>query len=143
MKSSRIQVFLGVLAVIIGFGLGSAANMGIITISGDIIPPPEGADVTTMEGLKESMHLFQPKHFLLPFLAHALGTFVGAFVAAIISPIYKFQVSILIGIIFLLAGILNIILLPSPFWFSAVDLIGAYLPFAFLGGKLGTRRRAG
>ncbi len=63
----------------IGFLIGSAVNMGLIMISGQIIPPPEGADVTTMEGLKESIHLFQPKHFLFPFLAHSLGTFFGAF----------------------------------------------------------------
>ena len=44
-----------ILAVILGFILGSAVNMGIIMISGSIIPPPGGADVTTMEGLKESM----------------------------------------------------------------------------------------
>ena len=43
-------------------------------MSSSLIPPPEGADVTTLEGLKTSMHLFQPKHFLMPFLAHALGT---------------------------------------------------------------------
>src|SRR5690606_40560173 len=55
-------------------------NMSIIMISGSIIPPPEGADTTTTEGLKAAMHLFEPKHFLLPFLAHALGTLVGAFV---------------------------------------------------------------
>lgn len=53
-------------------------------ISGSIIPPPEGADNTTMEGLKASMHLFQPKHFLMPFLAHALGTFGGALLTILI-----------------------------------------------------------
>ena len=74
-----------VLAVITGVILGSVVNMGIIMLSSSIIPPPEGADLTTEEGLKASMHLMQPKHFIMPFLAHALGTFVGAFVAAIIA----------------------------------------------------------
>ncbi len=71
-----------ILAVIAGAILGSAVNMGIIMVSGSFIPPPNGADITTMEGLKASMHLFQPKHFIFPFLAHALGTFAGAFLAA-------------------------------------------------------------
>ncbi|HPG34599.1 MAG TPA: hypothetical protein PLM34_12140, partial [Lentimicrobium sp.] len=53
-----------ILAVIAGALLGSVVNMGIIMISGSLIPLPAGADNTTMEGLKESMHLFQPKHFL-------------------------------------------------------------------------------
>ena len=57
-----------ILAVVAGLVIGSIVNMGLITISGSIIPPPEGVDNTTMEGLKESMHLFQPKHFIFPFL---------------------------------------------------------------------------
>ena len=67
-----------ILAVLAGIVIGSAVNMGIIMISSSIIPPPNGADITTAEGLKASMHLFQPKHFIMPFLAHALGTFAGA-----------------------------------------------------------------
>ena len=62
-----------IIAVIAGLILGSVVNMGIIMISGSIIPPPEGADVTTMDGLKESIHLFQPKQFIFPFLAMLLG----------------------------------------------------------------------
>ena len=74
-----------ILAVVTGIIIGGGLNMGIIMISGKIIPPPDGADLTTMEGLKASMHLLQPKHFIMPFLAHALGTFVGALLASIIA----------------------------------------------------------
>lgn len=56
-----------ILAVVVGAILGSVVNMGFIMVSGSIIPPPDGADVTTMEGLEASMHLFQPKHFIFPF----------------------------------------------------------------------------
>ncbi len=131
-----------VLAVIAGLILGSGVNMGIIMISGSIIPPPEGADVTTMEGLKESMHLFQPKHFLLPFLAHALGTFTGALVAYLLAAKFKMRFAMAIGFVFLVAGISNVFMLPSPAWFNAVDLIGAYLPMAYFAGKLANRMRA-
>lgn len=74
-----------ILAIIVGLIAGSFVNMGIIMISGSIIPPPEGVDNTTMEGLKAGMHLFQPKHFLFPFLAHAFGTFAGALLTAVIA----------------------------------------------------------
>ncbi len=73
------SIIRNILAVVAGAVVGSLVNMGIIMISSSIIPPPDGADVTTMEGLKASMHLFQPRHFIMPFLAHALGTFAGAF----------------------------------------------------------------
>ncbi len=125
-----------ILAVISGLVLGSAVNMGIIMISGSVIPPPEGVDNTTMEGLKAGMHLFLPKHFLFPFLAHAIGTFAGALLAAIISVNRKMQLALVVGVFFLAGGIANILMLPSPLWFTVVDLVGAYIPMAFLGGKL-------
>jgi len=128
------------LAVISGLVLGSVVNMGIIMISGSIIPPPEGADVTTMEGLKESMHLFQPKHFLFPFLAHALGTLVGAIITAIIAANHKMKFALVIGVFFLIGGIINIVMLPSPTWFTIVDLVGAYIIMAWIGGKLVERK---
>ncbi len=55
-----------IITIIARVFLGSLVNMGIIMISGSIIPPPEGADITTLEGLKASMHLFQSKNFILP-----------------------------------------------------------------------------
>lgn len=125
-----------ILAVIVGLVVGSAVNMGIIMISGSIIPPPEGVDNTTMEGLKAGMHLFQPKHFLLPFLAHAIGTFVGAFLTAIIAANRKMLFAMVIGVFFLAGGIANVLMLPSPTWFTIVDLVGAYLPMAFFAAKL-------
>ena len=66
-----------ILACLAGIVLGNLVNGGLIHISSSIIPPPNGADTTTVEGLKATMHLFEPKHFLMPFLAHALGTLTG------------------------------------------------------------------
>lgn len=129
-----------ILAVIAGMIIGSAVNMGIIMISGSIIPPPEGADMTTTEGLKESMHLFQPKHFIMPFLAHALGTLIGAIVAASIAVTRKMTFAIVIGLFFLAGGIANIVMLPSPGWFTALDLIAAYVPMGWIGGKIALGR---
>ena len=125
-----------ILAVISGVILGSVVNMGIIMISGSIIPPPDGADVTTMEGLKESMHLFEPKHFLFPFLAHALGTFIGALVATLIAANNKMIFALIIGVFFLIGGIANVFMLPSPTWFTVLDLAGAYIPMAWLAWRI-------
>ena len=125
-----------ILAVIAGAIFGSAVNMGIIMISGYVIPPPDGVDVTTTEGLKEAMHLFQPRHFIMPFLAHALGTFAGAFLAALIAANHKMKFALGIGGLFLIGGITNVIMLPSPLWFTFLDLVVAYLPMGYLAGKL-------
>lgn len=124
------------LSVIAGLFIGSIVNMGLITISGNIIPPPEGADVTTMEGLKASIHLFQPKHFIFPFLAHALGTFVGALVTAFLVANHKLKFALVIGAFFFVGGTANVLMLPSPAWFNVVDLVGAYIPTSYLAGIL-------
>jgi len=125
-----------ILAVILGLIVGSVVNMGIIMISGSIISPPEGADVTTMEGLKASIHLFQPKHFLFPFLAHALGTLVGAIITALIAASHKMNFALTIGLFFLIGGIINTFMLPAPTWFIVIDLMLAYIPMAWLGWKM-------
>ena len=128
-----------VLAVFAGVIIGSMVNMGIIMISGSIIPPPEGGDITTMEGLKSTMHLFEPKHFIFPFLAHALGTLVGAFVAAKIAAGKKMLMALLVGLFFLIGGTVNIAMLGGPMWFTALDIIVAYMPMGYLGYVLAKR----
>lgn len=129
-----------ILAVIAGVVVGGIVNMGIVMISGSIIPPPEGADITTMEGLAASMHLFEPKHFIMPFLAHAIGTFVGALVAGLIAATHKMWFALGIGAFFLIGGIMMVISVPSPTWFAALDLIVAYLPMGYIGGKIASKQ---
>ena len=129
-------VLRNILAIVLGLVAGSLVNGGIIQISSSVIAPPEGVDVMTAEGLKAGLHLFEPKHFLMPFLAHALGTLFGAFVAAKICAGPKMLYAMIIGFFFLLGGISMIFMVPSPLWFSIVDLTIAYLPMAFLGARL-------
>lgn len=124
-----------IFAVVAGFIVGSIVNMGLIMVLSEIIPPPAGVDVTDMESLKNSMHLFQPIHFLSPFLAHALGTLVGAAVAAMFAASHKMRFALGIGAFFMLGGIANAFMLPSPAWFIALDLVVAYLPMGWLGGR--------
>ena len=131
-----------ILAVVAGLIVGGMVNMGIIMISGSIIPPPAGVDVTDVESLKSSMHLFEPRHFIFPFLAHAAGSLVGAFVASFIAASHKMKLALGVGAFFMLGGIINVASLPAPLWFEALDLVGAYIPMGWLGGKLSGKRPA-
>ncbi|BDU70504.1 hypothetical protein GETHOR_26050 [Geothrix oryzae] len=124
------------LAVLLGFVVGSLVNGGLILLSGKVIPPPAGADVTTTEGLKASLHLFEAKHFIFPFLAHALGTLSGAFVAGLLAPRRSALPAYTVGGLFLLGGLASVLMLPAPAWFSTLDLVLAYLPAAWLGQAL-------
>jgi hypothetical protein len=128
-----------VAAVLLGLILGSIVNMSLIMLGTTVIPPPAGADVTTVEGLKASMHLLEARHFVFPFLAHALGTLVGAFIASLLAPGRSRVPAYVVGGLFLLGGIANVVMLPAPVWFSAMDLLLAYLPAAWLGQVLAAR----
>ncbi|GAB3233693.1 hypothetical protein J0A67_20920 [Algoriphagus aestuariicola] len=124
------------LAVIVGMLIGGVVNGLLIMNSAAIISPPRGADLTTAEGLTAAMALMEPKHFFVPFLAHALGTLVGAFVTVKIAANYKMPLALLIGLLFLIGGIYSVMTMPSPLWFNVVDLLGAYIPMAWIGAKL-------
>lgn len=125
-----------ILAVIAGLAVGFIVNMGLIILSPMVIPPPEGVDPTNSESLAAGMHLFSFKHFIMPFLAHALGVLAGAFVAAKIAATRKLVFALVIGGFFLIGGIMMVIQMPAPIWFDIVDLTLAYFPMAFIGAKL-------
>lgn len=91
--------------------------------------------MSDMEKLKESMKLFTPKNFLFPFLGHALGTLVGAFVAAKIGRHHQLKLALATGVLFLAGGTMMVLTVGGPVWFCALDLVAAYLPMAYLGGK--------
>jgi hypothetical protein len=125
-----------ILAIVGALIIGGIVNTTIINISGAIIPPPEGADLSNMEGLKKAMVLFEPKHFLMPFLAHALGTFSGALICSLIVKEYKIISSLVVALFFFIGGFFMVLKLPSPVWFNVIDLVFAYFPMAWLGSLL-------
>jgi hypothetical protein len=128
-----------VLAVIAAVFTGGAANMGIIMLSSSVIPPPEGVNPADMESIAQNMHLFEPIHYVMPFLAHSVGSFVGALVAALLAATHKMRFAVGLGIWTLVGGIAAAFMIPAPTWFIVLDLSLAYLPTAFLAGKLVTR----
>lgn len=126
-------------AVIIGLVVGGILNMTLISVSPYVIAPPAGVDVTDTQSLSTSIHLFEPKHFVFPFLAHALGTLAGALVAFLIAASYRSVFAYTIGAVFLAGGIAATFMIPAPVWFIILDLVGAYIPMAWIGTQLGRR----
>ncbi len=127
-----------ILAVIAGWIGGSAVNMALIQV-GYSLYPLEGIDPNDMDALAELMPTLGAEHFIFPFLAHALGTLVGAAIAAMIASTHKMRMALIVGVIFLLGGIAVNYMLPGPTWFAALDVLLAYIPMAWLGGKIAQR----
>ena len=132
-----------VLAILAGIVIGGVVNMALIMLSPLLIPPPAGVDVSNAESLSKSIHLFELRHFIMPFLAHAVGTLAGALAAYLIAASYKAQLAYVIGAVFLCGGVAASFMIPAPTWFIALDLVAAYLPMAWLGIHIGTRMKQG
>lgn len=126
-------------ALVAGIVAGSVVNMGLVMLGPVLVPPPAGADMATPEGLAAAMPLLQPRHFLFPFLAHALGTLAGAAVAAWLAASQAARLAYAIGVLFLCGGIAASFMIPAPAWFIALDLGLAYLPMAWLATRAARR----
>ena len=130
-----------ILAVVAGFLIGSVLNMAIISIGPLVIPPPDGVDMSDTDKFAENLKLLKPANFIAPWLGHAVGTLMGAFVAAKIAASHNMSLALGIGVLFLLGGMAMIAMFGGPLWFSALDLIGAYLPMGYLGGTLANAKK--
>jgi hypothetical protein len=124
-----------VLAVILGLLFGSIINMMLVKLGSAVLPVP-GVHPNDMEALKKILPTLAMKYFLFPFMAHALGTLFGAYLAYKIAADNKMNFAMVIGAFFLFGGITMIFMLPTPLWFTLCDLILAYLPMAWLGAML-------
>lgn len=104
--------------------------------TGHKLIPIEGIDPSDMGALAVIMPTLDFEYFVFPFLAHALGTLTGAFIAGLIAASHKMKLSLSIGGLFLLGGIMVNYMLPGPTWFAITDIIFAYVPMAWVGGTI-------
>ena len=134
-----MNILRNTLAVLVGLVLGSVVNMGLIVLGPSLIPPPVGVNVDDLESIAASIHLYEVKHFIFPFLAHSLGTLIGALVAFLVAASHREAMAWVIGVATLAGGIFASVVIPAPTWYIAVDLLLAYLPMTYLAILLGRR----
>src|SRR5262245_54002581 len=135
------KIIRGILAIIVGIIAGSVINLCILMLSNVIFGAPEGMNLFDAESVKAHADKLTTGNFVGTLLAHQLGTLAGALVAAMIASSRKMIFAIAIGVWFLGGGIYAASLIPAPTWFMIADFV-LYLPFAFIGGKLGSGRNS-
>lgn len=133
------RILKNILAIVLGWLAGSVVNMGLVQF-GHKFFPLEGIDTNNMDALAEVMPSLEFKYFIFPFLAHALGTLFGAFVAGKMAASHQMKFALAIGVLFLLGGIMVNYMLPGPVWFTISDILLAYIPMAWMGGKLALKK---
>ncbi len=131
-----------ILAVVAGLVVGGAVNMGLILGGSALMPPPPGVDVNDINSINAHIGEYSVAQLLAPFLAHALGTLVGAFVVARLAASRQLILALGIGVFSLLGGAMAVHMIPnSPLWFNILDLGFAYIPMAGLGWLLAGGKR--
>ena len=130
-----MKIVRGILSIVGGILAGSIVNGCIILLSFAVLGP-EGINLFDAESFKANADKFTAANFAGTWLAHQLGTLVGAFVAAKIAPARKMLFALAIGLWFLLGGIYAATLVQAPVWYLVAD-IALYIPVAYFGGKLG------
>ena len=126
------SIIKNILALIGGGLVGMVANMGLIITGNQLIPFSENINPMNARN-------WEIRYFIFPFLAHAIGTLSGAFIAAKFSASYHMVFAICISIFFLSGGISMEFILPAPIWFIVIDLVFAYLPMGLLGWKISNK----
>lgn len=124
-----------ILAVIAGWIVGSVVNMALIQV-GHIVYPLEGVDLNDTKALSELMPTLDIQYFIFPFLAHALGTMFGAAIAGMIAINHKMKMALVVGVLFLIGGVMVNYLITGPTWFTVLDIVVAYIPMAWIGAKI-------
>ncbi|MFM9057277.1 MAG: hypothetical protein ACKOQY_11455 [Bacteroidota bacterium] len=124
------------LAVIAGMLTGVFVNSGILELWQLYVPPPAGFSSKGISEMASTMYLLSLKDFIGPLLAHAMGTFVGAVLAARIGRGHPLRMTLPIAFLFFCAGAYMVYELPSPLWFNITDLTLAYFPMAILATRL-------
>jgi hypothetical protein len=127
-----------VLAAIAGVFVGGIANMLVIISGAKLLPPPPGVDPNDAASINAHIGEYSFAQLLVPFAAHAVGTLVGAALAARLAASRTIVPSAVVGALFLAGGVMAVRMIPdAPGWFVALDLAMAYAPMAWLGWRLG------
>ena len=121
-----------ILAVIAGCVVAMAVIFLVESISHRFSPPPVGTDFKNPESLKHMMDNVPTNSFILLLGGYILGSFAGGLTATLLSGRNNFVPATVVGGILTAGGIMDLVQIPHPLWFSAISLL-LYVPFALLG----------
>ena len=127
-----------ILAVVAGTVVCMILNGVLLGMMMKLNPAPAGFDPNVVA----SYSLLEAKHLMNPFIAHAIPSLVGGLIAALLAVSHRMTLALVVGGIHLLGGITAAFMIPAPAWFVALDLVVAYIPMAWLGGRMGARGRS-
>ena len=137
MKKSLV---LDVVGVVVGMISGMILMMGLHLASTLVYPIPEGIDMMSTDPAEQEkvaawIGTLPGGAFVLTLIAHGLGCMGGAALATLIAGRRSLVPPLIVGVFFTVGGVLNLMSIPHPTWFTFVDL-PIYLVLAYVAGRL-------
>ena len=135
-----VRILIAIVAVIVGLFIGGTVNLGTGMLNVLIFPMPDGVSWNDSEAINEWIKDLPQSAFILVLVAHVSQAFVGGFVAALIAKRNMMCVAMAVGVLSLVAGIMNLLMIPAPSWLWVE--MPLYLVAAWVAGKLVMRMRS-
>lgn len=105
-----------------------------------LYPLPEGMNAEDTKQFSEFLKTAPLELFIILLVGYALASFEGGMLAVWLSNPNKPNNAIIVGGILTVSGLVNLYSIEHPMWFSIVSTL-IYIPFAYLGGKVGGKFR--
>ena len=128
-----------ILSVMLGLAAGVVTIFVMQSISYVMFPPPAGLNLNDPDVLKEYVKNVPFGAMLALIIGYAIGAFAGGFTARLVYKSGGKGIPLIIGALLTIAGVMNMVMIPHPFWFWIVSLM-VFIPSAIAGhGILKTR----
>ena len=128
-----------ILAVVVGLIVGMIFNMCVVLLNTTLYPMPEGVTFEDADGTAAYFAELPVTAFLIVIVAHVGQAFFGGLVAAVISRNASMVVAMIVGVLSMIAGIANMMLMPMPAWMW-IEL-PLYLLAAYVAAQIVLARR--
>ncbi|MBU2557820.1 MAG: hypothetical protein KJ578_08595 [Bacteroidetes bacterium] len=121
-----------IIAILAGIIIGMIVIAVVEYLGHYIFPAPVDLELSEEAYNQGAMYSMIPfKNMLMVLLAYLLGSFAAGFTTSIIAQ--NKILALIPGFALMIAGIINVMLIPHPLWFTFISL-AVYVPFAFFGG---------
>lgn len=129
----------GVLGLIAG---GLVAR--ILQVLGHLVFPPgvTNPNFESQFSINAYMDSMSPALFAVVLAAYAAGSIVAGFIIGKIAESKGNLIPVVVGSVFMIGWILNLIMLPHPIWVAVVGFL-MYIPFTILGKNVAVKPGAG
>lgn len=124
-----------VLGIIVGVISATLIFLGFLMLIASIFPMPKGIDILNPDGMKKFIADLPATAFILVLAGYAVGMLAAGFIARKISRHANIGAPIVIGGLFSVGWIMNVLSIPHPVWVVIVGIF-IFLPFTYLGHRL-------